>query len=147
MAEAYRLNDAHLEFHGEGIHTRNRALDLITKGQTHGARLPMSDTPNLVIPFVVWPGASPAERTQLLELWTNVILKAGREAASAVAPKPFRLSWRRSARGNWWHDTKTGTSLSSGAMTDVGDPHAATWSASAVPQRHCDRRELGDGRA
>jgi len=59
----------------------------------------MSD---LVIPFVVWSGASPAERTWLLELWANVILKAGWAAAQAAAPKPFRLPWCQSARGNWW---------------------------------------------
>ena len=58
----------------------------------------MSD---LVIPFVVWSGASPAERTWLLELWANVILKAGWEAARVAAPKPFRLPWCQSARGNW----------------------------------------------
>ena len=69
---------------------------------TPGVRPLMSDTPNLVLPFVVWPGASSAERTQLLELWANVILKAGWEAASAAAPQPFRLVWHRSARGNWW---------------------------------------------
>jgi hypothetical protein len=62
----------------------------------------MSDIPNLVIPFVVWPGASPAERIRLLELWANVILQAGWDAARAAAPKPFRLSWRQSTRGNWW---------------------------------------------
>jgi hypothetical protein len=64
----------------------------------------MSDMPNLVLPFVVWPGASPAERTQLLELWANVILRAGWKAAFAVVPTPFQfqLAWRQSARGNWW---------------------------------------------
>ena len=62
----------------------------------------MPDTPNLVLPFVVWPDASVSERTRLLELWANVILKAGWEAAKAAVPKPFRLSWRQSARGNYW---------------------------------------------
>ena len=32
----------------------------------------------------------------------NVILKTCWEVAQAAAPKPFRLSWQRSARGNWW---------------------------------------------
>jgi hypothetical protein len=62
----------------------------------------MPDTPNIIIPFVIWPGASPAERAQLLELWANVILRVGWEAACTAAPKPFRLSWRQSVRGNWW---------------------------------------------
>ena len=45
--------------------------------------------PPIVLPFVSWPGASPADRTRLLELWANVILKAGWKVACAPqVPKP-----------------------------------------------------------
>jgi hypothetical protein len=59
----------------------------------------MSDAP-VILPFVIWPGASPAQLTRLLEFWANVIVQASWRAARAAAraerrpkrPRPLHQS-------------------------------------------------------
>jgi hypothetical protein len=43
-----------------------------------------------VLPFVIWPGTSSVERTRLLELWANIILKVGWRAATALRVFPAK---------------------------------------------------------
>jgi hypothetical protein len=68
----------------------------------------MTKLPPIILPFVVWPVATPQERAALMTFWANVILAAVNRGL--VRPEPTKLAaepglflaWNKSARGSYW---------------------------------------------
>ena len=66
----------------------------------------MSQLPPIILPFVVWPGATAQERAALMTFWVNVILAATHRGLVQPKPEPAEpglfLAWKKSDRGSYW---------------------------------------------